>query len=214
MWKTVLWACVFFVVQPRSMAQVASSADSRGAAPDATMAGPQRSEFVPMTQRERLRHYFKSAFGVEGLVLSTTGAGVSQWMNTPSEWGQGAEGYARRFGNSYAQHMIRSTLTYGTSSVLHEDNRYIPSDQSGFAPRLKYAITSSFLARRDDGSRHLSISRLSSYLATAFISREWQPHSTIGPQNAMLSFSTAMGTAVGVRVAREFFPTVFRRHRD
>ena len=105
-------------------------------------------------------------------------------------------------------------MMFGASSVLHEDNRYIPSERSAFGPRLKYAIASSFLARRDDGTRRVSISRLRSYLATAFISREWQPPSNNSTQSAMTSFGTAMGTSVGFNVAREFFPKVFRSHRD
>ena len=103
---------------------------------------------------------------------------------------------------------------YGLSSVLHEDNRYIRSTETAFGPRLKYAIASSFLARKDDGTRHVSISRFSSYLATAFISREWQPRSNSDASSAMMSFTTAMGTTVGFNVAREFLPKVFNRHRD
>jgi hypothetical protein len=60
----------------------------------------------------------------------------------------------------------------------------------------------------------VSISRFSSYLATAFISREWQPRSNSDAGSAMMSFGTAMGTTVGFNVAREFLPKIFNRHRD
>ena len=159
-----------------------------------------------------MRYYFKTTFSVESVLRSSAGAGISQWTNTPSEWGQGGAGYARRLGNSYAQHIMQGTIVYGAASVLHEDNRYFPSEESAFGPRLKYAVASSFLARRDDGTRHLSISRIGGYLATAFISREWQPHSTNGGQNAAASFGTAIGTTVSFNVAREFFPKLFRHH--
>jgi hypothetical protein len=213
--KTALCACVFVIAQQCSIAQETGSAQGQDRKPPvAATAVSRHSEFRPMTQAERLRYYFKTTFSVESVLRSSASAGISQWQNTPSEWGQGAEGYTRRLGNSYAQHILGGTMMYGASSVLHEDNRYIPSVESAFGPRLKYAIASSFLARRDDGTRRLSFSRLGSNLAAAFISREWQPHSTNGAQNAMTNFGTAMGTTVGFNVAREFFPKVFRRHKD
>jgi len=199
------------MTQQCSMAQVNRGGMQPHTSPPA-IAESRQPKFTPMTQEERLRYYFKTTFSVESVLRSSAGAGISQWTNTPSEWGQGGEGYARRLGNSYAQHIMRSTLMYGASSVLHEDNRYILSEESTFGPRLKYAIASSFLARRDDGTRRLSFSRLGSYVATAFISQEWQPHSTNGAQNSAAKFGIAMGTTVGFNVAREFFPKIFHRH--
>jgi hypothetical protein len=217
MQNRALCACVFFAALPCSTAQAPGSAQGPGRnrfmAVTSTSVS-QQSEFVPMTQAERWHYYFKSTFGVEGVLRSTAGAGISQLNNTPSEWGQGAEGYARRWGNSYAQHIMRETLMYGASSVFHEDNRYFPPAQSAFGQRLKYAIGSSFLARSEDGTRHLSFSRLGSYLATAFISRDWQPPGEHGPRTAIMSFGTAMGATVGFNVAREFIPKRLRRHRD
>jgi hypothetical protein len=211
MGKTALGACVFFITQQYSTAQVNGGGTQSQPSPP-PIAQSRQAKFTPMTQEERLRYYFRTTFSVESVLRSSAGAGISQWTNTPSEWGQGGEGYARRLGNSYAQHIMQSTMMYGASSVLREDNRYIPSGESTFGPRLKYAIATSFLARRDDGSRRLSFSRLGSYVATAFISREWQPHSTNGAQNAAATFGTSMGITVGFNVAREFFPKIFRRH--
>ncbi len=156
----------------------------------------------------------RTTFSLESVLRSGFGAGISQWQNTPSEWGQGTQGYATRVANSYGQHVIRQTMMFGASSLLHEDNRYIPSQESGVGPRFRYAIESSFLARRDNGTRRLSYSRLGSYIATAFISREWQPHSTNGAQNAISSLETVIGTTVAFNVAREFLPKVFHRHRN
>jgi len=168
--------------------------------------------FKPMTRDERFHHYVSGTFSVESLVRSAAGAAILQGTNTPSEWGQGAEGYARRFGNSYAQHITRQTIMYGASDMLDEDNRYLPSGRTGAGPRLKYAIESTFLARRHDGSRRLSFSRLGSYAAVAFISREWQARSTNGAQNAATSFGTTLGSEVGFDIAREFLPSIFHSH--
>jgi hypothetical protein len=198
---------VTVLAAPGMIAQTGTPADHGNRA----MPVPAREEvarYVPQTQQERLRSYFQHMFNPEAVLRSAAGAGINQAMNTPSEWHQGAEGYGRRFASSYAEHLIQSTAMYGASAALHEDNRYFRSGRSGFGPRLKYAIASSFLARHDDGSRHFSISRISSYAASAAISRLWQPPSTNGPVNAADAFAIAIGVETGFNVAREFLPRI------
>jgi hypothetical protein len=208
--STVICATVLLLASRGSFAQSTDSIGraNRSAPPTATTpAAP--AKYTPMTQRERLHYYVRHMFSIESVVRSAAGAGILQGVDTPTEWGQGADGYGRRFANSYGQHIIRSTLMYGSSAILHEDNRYFRSGKTGFWPRLKYAVASSFLARHEDGSRGVSYSRIGSTVATSIISRSWQPSSTSGPQNAVSSMGTAFGVEVGFNVAREFFPRIF-----
>jgi hypothetical protein len=167
------------------------------------------AEYVPMTQSERLRYYLKHTYSVESVLRSAAGAAILQGTNTPGEWGQGSEGYVKRFANSYGQHLIRSTIMDASASLLHEDNRYFRSKESGLLGRLNHAVASTFLARRDDGTTTVSVSRIGSYAATAFISREWQPPSTSTPAQGASAFCTAVSIEVGFNVAREFFPRIF-----
>ena len=175
-------------------------------------AAPVQTQFKPMTEGERFHHFVAGTFNIESIVRAAAGAAFLQATNTPSEWGQGGEGYARRFASDYGEHIIRQTIMYGASDLLHEDNRYLPSERTGAMPRLKYAVESTFLARKDDGRRRLSYSRLGGIVATAFISREWQPASTRGPEHAASSIGTVMASEVGFNIAREFLPKVFHRH--
>lgn len=172
-------------------------------------ASVQRAGYVPMTQKDRLEYYFRHMFSAESVLRSAAGAGINQALNTPSEWHQGAEGYGRRFASIYGNHIIQSTVMYGTSAILHEDNRYFRSGLSGFGPRFQYAIASTFLARHDDGSRHPSISRLGSDIDASVVSRFWQPRSTDKLSNAADAFGIAIGVEAGFNVAREFLPAIF-----
>lgn len=93
--------------------------------------------------------------------------------------------------------------------MLHEDNRYVRLGEGSAGTRLKYAVESTFLARRDDGTRRLSYSRFIGVVATGFISREWQPHSTSDLQSAGSSMGFTLASEAGFNVAREFLPKVF-----
>jgi hypothetical protein len=165
-----------------------------------------------MTQSERARHYAKNMFSMESVARSAVGAGLRQWTNTPPEWGQGADGYGRRFAHSFGENIVRQTITYGISSVIDEDNRYFLSERTGFGPRTIYAVESTFVARRADGTRKVSYSRMIGLVATAFISRTWQPPSLRGPGHAVGSLGTAAGSEIGFNIAREFLPSLLHRH--
>jgi hypothetical protein len=190
-------------------AQPADNADANrnDAPPTSTPAEPVK--YRAMTPKERLDYFSHHLFSAESVVRAAAGSAINQADDTPHEWRQGFEGYARRFASGYGEHIIQSTVMYGASAAFHEDNRYFRSGLTGFGPRLKYAIKSSFLARHDDGRQHLSFSRILSYAAASTISREWQPPSTDKASSAIDNFSISVGVEVGFNVAREFLPSIF-----
>lgn len=198
--------CAVLLVESVALAQGPSPAEPV----TGTEGTPGVLRYAPMTQGEQFHYFLDGTFSAESVIRAAAGAAILQAMNTPGEWGQGVAAYGERFANDYAQHIIRQSLLYGLSDLLHEDNRYFASGLSGTAPRVKYAIESTFLARKPDGHRRLSYSRLSAVAATAFLSREWQPRSTAGSAHAWLSIGTVLGGEAAFNVAREFLPRVFR----
>jgi len=162
--------------------------------------------YAPMTRKEQRRYFIEHLFSGESVLRSAAGSGITQALDMPHEWGEGAIGYGQRFASSYGGHIVQSTVMYGVSAMLGEDNRYFSSGEPGAGARIKYAIGSTFLARHKDGSRHFSWSRITSYFAAAAISRAWQPPSTRGPLCAAGSFAVGVGVEAGFNMAREFLP--------
>ena len=75
------------------------------------MAGTKKSsEFVPMTQAQRNRLYFKTMRNPLGFVKAGFSAGIDQANDTPEEWEQGASGYGKRFANILGQYSRRQLL--------------------------------------------------------------------------------------------------------
>jgi hypothetical protein len=199
-------ASVSLAVVMQGAAAQPSAADADRAAVAPSPAEPQFSLYTPMTHEEQLQYYVQHLFSAESVLRSATGAGLSQAIDVPHEWGEGGIGYARRFASSWGGHIVQSTVMYGLSSALGEDNRYFSSGETETGARMKYAIASTFLARHKDGSRHFSWSRIGSYAAAAAISRAWQPPSTRGPLYAFGSFGVCVGVEAGFNLAREFLP--------
>src|SRR5690242_5035780 len=48
------------------------------------------SQFIPLTQGERTRIYWKTMVNPLGYMKAATSAGIDQWSHKPEEWEQGA----------------------------------------------------------------------------------------------------------------------------
>ena len=195
-------------------AGTAIAQDSEGADNTPTASNrPRAVEFTPMTRSERLRNYLTTTFGPTSFVKSAAYAGFDQLMDRPTEWKQGAEGYGDRFASVYGKYFVRQTLQYGASMALHEDDRYLASGRTGFWNRTKYAISSAFVARRDNGTRCFAAARMGSAAGSAFISRAWQPASTSDAGHAASAFGITVAGDMGTNVIREFWPDLKRAFR-
>ncbi len=174
------------------------------------MSGKTQDQFRPLTQSERAESYAKGLFSPFLFVTAAGSAGITQWQDVPHSWGQGAEGFGRRFGNYFAKQTVTRTLRWGGEAALHEDNRYFQSGKHGVWTRTKYALVSSVVARHDNGKQYFSFSRLGSGAGAAFISRTWQPSSDNSAADGARSFGISMGTNAGMNVFREFLPDILR----
>jgi hypothetical protein len=176
------------------------------------MAGTETAaQFKPLSQSERNQLYFKSMVNPFTFVKVGFSAGLDQWNDKPREWHQGAAAYGQRFANILGQHAVQKTATYGLSSLLHEDNRYFNSGKRGVWPRVGYALSSSVLARHDDGSRRISISQIGGTAAGAFVARAWLPPSQSSAGDGAVSFGITMGTNAGFGIVKEFLPDLVRK---
>jgi len=203
----VAFASLWCLIQPCLLAQSPGTTEQLGADPHSNS----QPAYVPMSQEQRRHDYFRKLVSPISLVSSAASAGIGQWRDQPEPWGQGGQGYARRFGSSFGQHLVRETLIFGISSGFHEDNRFVPSDEPTARGRFKDAVAGTFLATKDDGSRSVSVSKIGGLVGAAFLSRLWQPPGYRTAHGAEVSIAVGIGVAVGFNVAREFVPRIFRR---
>jgi hypothetical protein len=161
-----------------------------------------------MTEKKRFHLYVLSVGGPVPLIAEAAGAGFSQWDNVPKEWGQGWSAYGERFGNNLAYNGIRQTITYGTSILFREDNRYFASHKHGVWARTGYALRRTVTAQHPDGREVFSISSVVGVVGASAITTIWAPGSGKGvdqiAQNAGISFATT----AAFNVVREFLPGI------
>ena len=162
-------------------------------------------------RRERFSEYLLSTVGPVPLIGEAVGAGLSQWMNSPEEWGQGWHAYGKRYLSNLAYNGIRQTVTYSGSLVLGEDTRYFVSGRSGVWPRMRHALVSTFTARHADGKDFFAFSSTTGVIAAAAISSTWGPDRWKGPGNIAANAAVSFASTAGFNVVREFLPGILIR---
>ncbi len=189
--------------------------DPAAASPNNGPAVPvtQPFSFSPLTPQQKFDYYLRKTYGPIAIGRSLFLAGINQWRDDPTEWGQGMEGYGRRFASKFAHHSIRRTIQFGAGVWLHEDPRYFPSQRTGFWPRASYAVAHGFITRKDDGGSRLAYSRLMGVFGGALISRTWQPEESRTVKNGLTNGAISLGWDVANKIFEEFWPDIRRRLR-
>ena len=131
--------------------------------------------YVRPTEKVKLRNYFFDTFGPYPIFGAAFAAGINQAESTPPEWGQGAEGYGKRFGSNFAIAAVSTTTRYALAQAFREDTLYYRCE--GMFPRMGHAVISTFTARRgEDGHTVFSVPALvAPYAGTMTAAYAWYP---------------------------------------
>jgi hypothetical protein len=167
---------------------------------------------LPLTRKQKLRLAWRTAtdpvaFGIAGL-----DAGFSQAENDYPGYGQGARGFAKRFGASYADNFDGTLFGNAIFPILlKQDPRYFRRGEGSFRSRLFYAISTTVWCKNDNGTWGPNYSNILGNLTAGGISNLYYPASDRG---AGLTFErgftvTAYGAFGGV--FNEFWPDIARK---
>jgi hypothetical protein len=143
------------------------------------------------------------------MVVSAAEAGVSQAKDTFAGYGQGGEGYAKRFGAFYADKA--SFELFGTflfPSLLHQDPRYFRQEKGSGGSRMGYAISRIFVTRNDSGGSAPNVSLWMASLAAGGISNAYYPEVDRGVGLTFSRAGLALGTTAGFNLLKEFWPDI------
>src|SRR5579863_7689082 len=115
----------------------------------------------PMTVAQKYKVAVRSSFDYVQYPWYAALAGISQAQNSEPGYGQGAEGYAKRFGAAFADGTIENFTTGAIlPSLLHQDPRYFQSGKGGFWHRTFYAASRNLVTRTDSGKNQFNYSEV------------------------------------------------------
>jgi Carboxypeptidase regulatory-like domain len=107
---------------------------------------------VPLSAKQKFELAWKSASDPITLVGVGVLAGIDQAGDRYGAYGQGAQGYAKRYGASYVN-VFGATFIGGAimPSLLKQDPRYYYKGKGSTRSRILYAIGSSVICKGDNG---------------------------------------------------------------
>ena len=166
-----------------------------------------------ITEKQRFAHFASFTLSPGAGFGALVSAATAQRDNSPKEWGQGWKAYGKRVANNYGGTAIAYTITYATSGLFEEDNRYFRSTKNGLIARLGHVMISPYVAHNYSGGTQFSTSSFVGGVGGAGIPQLWAPSSWQGWNRVGINYSLWYGGLAGVNLVREFFPGMVQRSR-
>ena len=143
-------------------------------------------------------------------------AGLGQASNSNPTYGQGWQGYAKRYGTSYADNAIENFMASAVfPSLLHQDPRYYQLGRDGFRKRTAHAVSRVLITRSDSGRTQLNYSELMGGVSAAAISTyTYHPQSERSFGNVMSVWGTQMAWDAVTYMIKEFWPDLRKKRKS
>ena len=168
----------------------------------------------PLTAGQKFGLFARNSVSVFTIVGAAAGAGINQARNTQTGYGQGAEGYFKRFGAAMAS--ASSSNFFGTfllPSLLHQDPRFFVRDTGNFGDKVGYAASRIFITRSDRGGEVINWSGMLGPLAGSALANTYLPADSQGVGNTFSRWGISLAGTAASNVLREFWPTINRSLR-
>jgi hypothetical protein len=161
---------------------------------------------APLTPKQKFELAWKTTvdpvtFGLNGAI-----AGIQQAQNDFPGYGQGAQGFLKRYGASYAD-LATETFIGGAilPSLLKQDPRYFYKGSGSKRSRFLYAIANAVICKGDDGRWQANYSGILGSIAAGGISNLYYPAQD--RNGAALTFENALievGETAAANLLQEF----------
>jgi hypothetical protein len=149
---------------------------------------------APLASKQKFQLAWRSTVDPVNFAITGAIAGVQQATNTFSGYGQGAQGYGKRYGASYADLVTGTFLGSAIlPSLLKQDPRYFYKGTGSVRSRVLYAIANSVICKGDNGHWQPNYSGILGSLAAGGISNLYYP-----AQNRDGAALTVENTLIGI----------------
>jgi len=170
---------------------------------------------APLTSKQKFKLAWKTVVDPFTFVFVGGAAGVEQAQNHFAEYGQGAQGYAKRFGAGYADTVSGTFIGAAIlPSLLKQDPRYFYKGSGSKTSRTLYAIANAVICKGDNGRWQANYSNILGSLAAGGISNFYYPDQDrngagLTFENGALGIgATAVGNLFQEFVVRKLTPKV------
>jgi hypothetical protein len=166
----------------------------------------------PLTARQKWQLMLKSQLDPFTFVSAGLTAGIGQATNSFVQYGQGAEGYAKRYGAALADNADTSFFSnYAYPVLFHEDPRYFRWGEGRIRKRIAYAFEQVFVTKKDSGGRTFNFANVLGVFTAGAISNTYYPSHDRGLGLTASRAAIALGYGSVGNLFLEFWPDINQR---
>jgi hypothetical protein len=168
----------------------------------------------PLTSAQKFLLAADQSIAPSGLIVATMSAGISQARNSWPGYGQGWNGYGKRYGATLA--LNASTDMFGTfllPSVLHHDPRYFVLARGKLSQKIGYALKRVVVTPTDTGGEAMNVSCVLGPLAAEGLANTYLPDAERTAGRTFGRFGIQLAVIAGSNVVKEFWPAIFKALR-
>jgi hypothetical protein len=170
------------------------------------------ADAAPLSRKQKLHLAFRTATDPVSFAVAGFDAGLSQAEDDFPGYGQGMQGYAKRFGASYADNFDGTMLGNAIFPILlKQDPRYFRRGEGSFTSRFLYSISTTVWCKNDSGSHGPNYSNILGNLAAGGISNLYYPASDRGAGLTLERGFTVTAYGAFGGVFNEFWPDIAKK---
>jgi len=172
----------------------------------------------PLDAQRRFKLYLRQTYMTRGIFIKTTLFAIrDQAHNTYPEWGDGIEGFSKRFASRQSQFIIRNSVMSLGNGLLGWEPRYDRCRCSGFWPRTSHAFFRNFVTydRTEKSLRPQLFPYVGAFTASV-AATAWQPGSPRWDVKGYQAVITQVPMGMVMNWMGEFAPDmarVIRKHK-
>ena len=165
---------------------------------------------APLTPKQKYYLAWRLMIDPAYFVAAGAVAGIQQARNEFSGYGQGAQGYAKRYGATFADFTISNFLGNAVlPSIFKQDPRYFYKGTGTTKSRIQYALANAVICKGDNGHWQANYSSILGSLAAGGISNLYYPASDRGAALMFENTAIGIGSSAILNLLKEFVLTKF-----
>ena len=164
---------------------------------------------APLSPQQKFRLAFRGGIDPFEFIAAGAIAGWGQAEDDNAGYGQGAQGYAKRYGAAYAD--SADGILWGNAIfpvLFHEDPRYFRQGAGSFWSRFKYAVSTTVWTKNDDGSWGPNYANVLGNIVAGGISNLYYPSNNRGVGLTFEGAGTVTAEGALGALGVEFWPDV------
>jgi hypothetical protein len=165
----------------------------------------------PLSSGQKLALAADVSIAPSRIISSAFIAGIDQATNSPSGYGQGGEGYGKRFGAAMATSASENMFgTFLLPTIFRQDPRYFPRPNLSFKQRVGYALRRVVVTRTDSGGEAFNVSGILGTLMAESLANSYLPDAERTAGRTFQRSGIRIGLNAASSILKEYWPNIFK----